>query len=98
MAGPSLTNRGTRRQYSYRDLLELKVIKRLLDAGHDVTALDVGALVESVADYFRARVPTLAKAVRIRTVLPTGTVTVAGSRRTTPGRRPSPRTSPIISR
>ena len=41
-------------------------------------SLDVGALVESVADYFRARVPTLAKAVRIRTVLPTGTVTVAG--------------------
>jgi DNA-binding transcriptional MerR regulator len=33
---PSLvdaTGSGTRRQYSYRDLLELKVVKRLLDAG-----------------------------------------------------------------
>lgn len=40
--------------------------------------VDLGALVESVADYFRARVPTLAKAVRIRTTHRSGSVTVAG--------------------
>lgn len=41
-------------------------------------SLDLCTLVESVAAYFRARVPTLANAVRIRTSYPPGTVTVAG--------------------
>jgi signal transduction histidine kinase len=40
--------------------------------------IDLGALVARVAEYFRARVPTLARAVTIETRLPEETVTVAG--------------------
>jgi signal transduction histidine kinase len=40
--------------------------------------VDVAALVAGVGDYFRARVPTLARAVRIETVTPGGPVMVAG--------------------
>ena len=43
---------GTRRQYSYRDLLELKVIKNLLDAGLKLES------VRSVFDYLRNHVNT----------------------------------------
>ena len=40
--------------------------------------IDVGALVARVAEYFRARVPTLVRAVTIRTRLPDETLVVAG--------------------
>jgi DNA-binding transcriptional MerR regulator len=43
---------GTRRQYSYRDLLELKVIKNLLDAGLKLES------VRDVFDYLRNQVNT----------------------------------------
>ena len=43
---------GTRRQYSYRDLLELKVIKKLLDAGLKLES------VRDVFDYLRNQVNT----------------------------------------
>ena len=52
---PSATDahgRGTRREYVYRDLLELKVIKNLLDAGIKLEA------VRSVFDYLRRHVTT----------------------------------------
>ena len=50
---PSLaaaTGSGSRRQYSYRDLLELRVIKTLLDAGIKLTA------VRQVFQYLRQHV------------------------------------------
>ena len=50
---PSLTDAagsGTRRQYSYRDLLELRVIKNLLDAGIKLEA------VREVFSYLREHV------------------------------------------
>lgn len=40
--------------------------------------VDVAALVESVGNYFRARVPTLARAVRIETHIAEGPVMIAG--------------------
>ena len=40
--------------------------------------VDVAALVAGVGDYFRARVPTLARAVRIETHTPDGPVIIAG--------------------
>jgi signal transduction histidine kinase len=40
--------------------------------------VDIGALVAHVADYFRARVPTLARAVTIHTRLPDTPLTIAG--------------------
>ena len=40
--------------------------------------VDIGALVAHVADYFRARVPTLARAVTIHTKLPATPLTIAG--------------------
>jgi DNA-binding transcriptional MerR regulator len=52
---PSLTDAagsGTRRQYSYRDLLELRVIKNLLDAGIKLEA------VREVFSYLRQHVTT----------------------------------------
>ena len=50
---PSLTDAagsGSRRQYSYRDLLELKIIKNLLDAGIKLES------VRSVFEYLRTQV------------------------------------------
>ena len=50
---PSLTDAsgsGTRREYSYRDLLELRVIKNLLDAGIKLES------VREVFDYLRSHV------------------------------------------
>ena len=41
-------------------------------------SVDVGALVARVADYFRARVPTLAHSVRIETSVPDEALVVAG--------------------
>ena len=41
-------------------------------------AVDVGALVNKLADYFRARVPTLARAVKITSAVPAEPVIVAG--------------------
>jgi DNA-binding transcriptional MerR regulator len=52
---PSLTDAqgsGSRRLYSYRDLLELKVIKKLLDAGLKLES------VRDVFEYLRANVTT----------------------------------------
>lgn len=49
---PSLTDAsgsGTRRRYSYKDLLELKVIKRLLDAGIKLESI------RDAFDYLRER-------------------------------------------
>jgi signal transduction histidine kinase len=40
--------------------------------------VDVAALVTNVANYFRARVPTLARAVRVETPAPDGPVIIAG--------------------
>jgi DNA-binding transcriptional MerR regulator len=52
---PSLTDAsgsGSRRRYSYRDLLELKVIKNLLDAGIKLESVRV------VFDFLRAQMET----------------------------------------
>jgi DNA-binding transcriptional MerR regulator len=52
---PSLTDAsgsGSRRRYSYRDLLELKVIKKLLDAGIKLESVRV------VFDFLRAHMET----------------------------------------
>lgn len=52
---PSLTDAsgsGSRRRYSYRDLLELKIIKRLLDAGISLPAI------RSAFGYLRGRLDT----------------------------------------
>jgi DNA-binding transcriptional MerR regulator len=52
---PSLTDAsgsGSRRRYSYRDLLELKVIKNLLDAGIKLESVRV------VFDFLRAQLET----------------------------------------
>ncbi len=46
------TGSGSRRRYTYRDLLELRVVKKLLDAGIRLEAI------RSVFDYMRAHVDT----------------------------------------
>lgn len=46
------TGSGSRRRYTYRDLLELRVVKKLLDAGIRLEAI------RSVFDYMRAHVET----------------------------------------
>ena len=48
---PSLadaTGSGSRRRYSYRDLLELKVVKKLIDAGTDVLLCEGDDLINVV--------------------------------------------------
>lgn len=46
------TGSGSRRRYTYRDLLELRVVKKLLDAGIRLEAI------RSVFDYMRSHVDT----------------------------------------
>ena len=46
------TGSGSRRRYAYRDLLELRVVKKLLDAGIRLEAI------RSVFDYMRTHVDT----------------------------------------
>jgi DNA-binding transcriptional MerR regulator len=46
------TGSGSRRRYTYRDLLELRVVKKLLDAGIRLEAI------RSVFDYMRTHVDT----------------------------------------
>lgn len=46
------TGSGSRRRYTYRDLLELRVVKKLLDAGIRLEAI------RSVFDYMRSHVGT----------------------------------------
>lgn len=51
-SGTDATGSGSRRRYTYRDLLELKVIKKLLDAGIRLESI------REVFDYMRAHVQT----------------------------------------
>lgn len=51
-SGTDATGSGSRRRYTYRDLLELKVIKKLLDAGIKLESI------REVFDYMRAHVDT----------------------------------------
>lgn len=51
-SGTDATGSGSRRRYTYRDLLELKVIKKLLDAGIRLESI------RDVFDYMRAHVDT----------------------------------------
>lgn len=51
-SGTDATGSGSRRRYTYRDLLELKVIKKLLDAGIRLESI------REVFDYMRAHVDT----------------------------------------
>lgn len=51
-SGTDASGSGSRRRYTYRDLLELKVIKKLLDAGIKLESI------RQVFDYMRAHVDT----------------------------------------
>lgn len=69
---PSLSDAsgsGSRRKYSYKDLLELRVIKSLLDAGIKLEA------VRAVFDYLRAHVDTEIASAHL--VISGGTVMLA---------------------